>query len=285
MACRCEARTGETLGVLADASTSQVLQLQHVGELVRVDPVGVEDEPVRVREREGLGAEVDQLLDGVLGDVAASGDQAPLACQVLTSGCQHLLGEVHDAVTGGLRPDLRASPVDALAGDHTGELVGDPLVLPEQETDLPTADADVARRHIGELADVTVELGHEALAEAAHLAVALALRVEIGTALGPTHGQGGEGVLEHLLESEELQQTQVDRRVEPEPAFVRSDGAVHLDSVAAVDLDLTVIVDPAHPEHDHPLGLDEPLEDLHLAVLRETLDDRLEGGQYLTHRL
>src|SRR5262249_23639229 len=101
-----------------------------------------------------------------------------------------LLREVHRAVAGGLGADQRAAPAIALSGQNAGELAGDPLVLAEQEPDLPAAHADIAGRDVGELADVPVQLGHERLAEPPHLAVApLTLRVEIGSALRPAHPQ------------------------------------------------------------------------------------------------
>jgi hypothetical protein len=52
------------------------------------------------------------------------------------------------------------------------------------------------------LADVAVELGHVALAEAPHLVVAAALRVEVGATLGAPDGHAGERVLELLVEAE-----------------------------------------------------------------------------------
>ena len=191
-----------------------------------------------------------------------AGDEAGLALEGLAAGGEHLLGEVDRAVAGGLGTDQRAAPVEALAGEHADELVADALVLAEQEADLAAAHADVAGGHVGELADVAAELGHERLAEAHDLAVALALGVEVGAALAAAHGQRGEGVLEDLLEGEELEDAEVDGRVEAQAALVGADGAVHLDAEAAVDLDLALVVDPGHAEHDHALGLDDALEDL-----------------------
>src|SRR5581483_5512225 len=141
------------------------------------------------------------------------------------------VGEVDGAVAGCLRPDQRSAPLDALAGQDARELVADPLVLAEEVPDLSTADADVAGRHVGVRADVALELGHERLAKAHDLSVALALRVEVRPALATAHRKGGERVLEDLLERQELEQAEVDRGVEAEPALVGADGAVHLDAV------------------------------------------------------
>ena len=215
----------------------------------------------------GLRAELDQLLDRVLGDVAAAGDEARLALETVAAGGEHLLGEVDGAVAGRLGPDQRAAPAERLAGEHAGELVADPLVLPEQVADLACADADVTGRDVGELPDVPLQLGHERLAEAHHLGVALVLRVEVGAALAAAHGERREGVLQHLLERQELEHADVDARVEPQPALERADRARHLDAVAAVDLDLACVVDPRDAEDDHALRLDEPLQDLVVDVL------------------
>ena len=54
--------------------------------------------------------------------------------------------------------------------------------------------------------------------------------------LPPPIGQGGERVLEDLLEGEELQDAEVDRGMETQAAFVGADRAVHLDAEAAVDM-------------------------------------------------
>ncbi len=81
------------------------------------------------------------------------------------------------------------------------------------------------------------QFGHEALAEAHDFVVALALGIEIRSALAAAHGQRGQRVLEDLLKGQELQNAEIDRRMEAQPALVGTDGAVHLDAEAAIDLD------------------------------------------------
>ena len=107
--------------------------------------------------------------------------------------------------------------------------------------------------------------------------VGLALRVEVAAALAAAHGQRGEAVLEDLLEAEELDDAEVHGRVQAQAALVGADGAVELHAEAAVHLDLAVVVDPRHAEHDDALGLDDALEQRGLLVLGMGLDDRLEG--------
>ena len=159
------------------------------------------------------------------------------------------------------------------------------LVLAEQEADLAPAHADVAGRNVGVGSDVAEELGHEALAEAHDFVVALALRVEVRTALAAAHRQRRQRVLEDLLEGEELQDAEVDRRVEAQPALVRPDGAVHLDPESAVDPVRPLVVLPRHPEHEDALGLDDPLEDLRAPVFRPLLEDELKRLGNLLDRL
>jgi hypothetical protein len=89
----------------------------------------------------------------------------------------------------------------------------------------------------------------------------LALGVEVGAALAAAHGEGGEGVLEDLLEAEELEDAQVDGGVEAEAALVGADGAVELDAETAVDLDLAGVVLPGHAEDDLAFGFDDAFED------------------------
>ncbi len=170
-------------------------------------------------------------------------------------------------------------------GENAGELVPQPLVLAEQEADLTPADADVAGGDVGVRPDVPEELGHEALAEAHDFHVALALRIEIGTALAAAHRERREAVLEHLLEGEELQDAEVHGRVETKTALVRSDRAVHLDPEPPVHVDLSLVIDPGNAEQNHALRLDDALEDLRFSVLGVPFENDLERFHDFLYRL
>src|SRR5690606_1591786 len=125
------------------------------------------------------------------------------------------------AVTGGLGACLRATPAESLAGEDTGLIaVGDALVLAEHVADLATTHADVAGGDAGVLTDVAVELGHEGLTETHDLLVRTTLGVEVGAPLAAADGQAGEGVLEDLLEAEELDDPEVDAGVEAQATLV-----------------------------------------------------------------
>ena len=230
-------------------------------------------------------AELGGLLGSVDRHIPGSGDDDGLALEGLADGLEHLVGEVAEAVSGGLGPGEGSPGSDGLSCEDSCEVVPHPLVLAVHEPDLPSADPDVSCGDVGVGSDVPLELGHEGLAEAHDLGVGLALGVEVGSSLSSSDGEGGEAVLEDLLESEELQDGQVDGGVEPEPALVGSDGGVELDAVSAVDLHLSVVVDPRDAEHDDPLGLNEPLDDPGLLELGPRLDDGLEGLEDLLHCL
>ncbi len=129
-----------------------------------------------------------ELLDRVLGNIAGAGNGGDLTLEALAAGGQHLLGEIDGAIAGGLGTDQGAAVGQALAGEDAVEAVGDALVLAEEVADLAAADPDVTGGDVGVWADVAIELGHEGLAEAHHLVVALALGIEVGTALTAAHG-------------------------------------------------------------------------------------------------
>src|SRR5699024_6564424 len=116
--------------------------------------------------------------------------------------------------------------------------------------------------HVGVFADVAVELGHERLAKAHDLALRAPLGIEVRAALAAADGQPGERVLEHLLEAEELDHAQVDRRMKTQAALVRPERRVELDPETTVDLNLAAVVDPGHPEDDLAFGLADALEQL-----------------------
>jgi hypothetical protein len=83
-----------------------------------------------------------------------------------------------------------------------------------------------------------------------------------------------EGVLEDLLETEELQDRKVHGRVEAEASFIRSDRGVELYAVTAVDLDLAFVVQPRNTEHDRALRLNNTIEDFCCLVFRILFHER-----------
>ena len=183
-----------------------------------------------------------------------------LALEGVAAALEVLVHKVDQAVASGLGAGERAAKGEALAGEDAGPLVGQALVLTEHVGNLAAANAQVAGGNVGVGANVAIELGHEGLAEVHDLVVGLALGVKVGTALAAAHGKGGQAVLEDLLQAQELEHAQSDRRVKAQAALVGSNGRVELDAVAAIDLDLALVVDPGNTEHDDALGLDKALQ-------------------------
>lgn len=62
-----------------------------------------------------------------------------------------------------------------------------------------------------------------------------------------------EGILEDLLESEELQNAEVHTGVVSETAFVRSQSGVELHAEASVHLQLSLVILPSNSELNDPL--------------------------------
>ncbi len=71
---------------------------------------------------------------------------------------------------------------------------------------------------------MAIEFSHKTLAETHNLIVALAVRIEVRTALTAAHREACKGILEYLLECEELERGEGDFGVEPDTAFVRPYG-------------------------------------------------------------
>src|SRR3546814_6002013 len=91
---------------------------------------------------------------------------------------------------------------------------------------------------------MAVQFRHEGLAEAHDLAIRTAARVEIGPALAATDRQPGQRVLEDLFKTQELDDAEVDRGMESDSPFVGSKRGIELHPESAVDLDLTIVIDP-----------------------------------------
>lgn len=126
-----------------------------------------------------------------------------------------------------------------------------------------------------------VKLPHESNAELADLVVGLALGVKVGTTLATTHVEASESILEDLLETQELEDREVDGRVETETTLVGAESRVELHTVTLVDLALALVVLPDNAELDDTLGDGGDLKGL--LVLGVLLEERrgLQGGDEL----
>lgn len=196
-------------------------------DLLRRDTLLVDDGARGVRERHDGGAQLDGLQGSVLGNVTGPGDGDPLTGKgLLAVGglFDHLLDVVDKTVPGGFWSDQGAAPGQALTGEDTFPLVLHLLVGAEHEADLSATGTDVTGRHVCELTDVSGQLSHECDTESSDLVVGLALRVEVGATLTTAHWEAGQSVLEDLLVPQELEDREVHRGVQSQPALVWAQG-------------------------------------------------------------
>ena len=194
--------------------------------------------------------------------------------------------EIESAEACGLRTEDRSAPFHALTREGgTVELACQFFVIAEQVADLAGTHADVTSRHVHIRTDYLVEFAHKGLTELHYLVVALATDREIRAAFSAAHRQGGEGVLEGLLETEELQDTQVYRWVKAQTALVRTNGAIELHAIADIDLYLALVVDPGHAERRDAFRLHDALYDFCLFELGMLVVNVLYGFQHLSYCL
>ena len=245
-----------------------------------IDAVRIIDPAGGIGAGHDLRAELLRLLDRVRSHVAGAGNRDGLACELNAAELKDLLCEIEHAVAGRLCSGKRSAVGQALAGEDALILAGDPLVLAVHEADLTASDADIARRDVFIGSDILIELGHKALAKTHNFRVGFALGVEVRAALAAADGKAGKRVLEDLLEAEELQNADIDRRMKTESALVRSDGAVELDAEGTVHMHVSGVVGPGNTEGDYTLRLDKALQKSGLAVdLFIRVHDRADGLQ------
>ena len=276
------------LGEVGELAARHVLEVHDVLEHLLRNATLAEDRARAVGKGENLRSELHEFFGREARDIARTGNDAALALKGLAALGEHVLREVDVAVAGRLGTDQRTAEGEGLARENAREFVREALVLAEEISDFAAADVHVAGGDVGIGADVAEELGHEALAEAHHLGVAAALaggvgallRVEVRAALAAAHRERRERVLEDLLEGEELEDGEVDRRVEAQASLVGTDRAVLLDAVAAVDADLARVVHPRNAEYNNALRLDDALENRVLFILRIRLEDRVKREEH-----
>lgn len=83
--------------------------------------------------------------------------------------------------------------------------VSNALVLAEEESDLTTANADITSWHVGVFTKVTVELGHEGLAESHDLSLGRVMGIKVRPTLRATDRHASQSIFfEDLLKTKEL---------------------------------------------------------------------------------
>ena len=251
---------------------------EHVVDHLGSDAVRNMADTVGAGDGNDFRTELGSLGGSAPGNVAETGQGDFLALDVLARLLEKVLGEIEGAETGSLRTEDGTAPGAALAGKDTGVvLAGQLLVHAIEVTDLTAAYSHVTCGDILVGTYAVPQLKHESLAETHDFLVGLAHRVEVGTTLCTAHGKGREGILEGLLEAEELEHGRCYGLVETQTALVGADSAVELDAVAQVGLNLTLVVNPSNPESEDAVGLDHPFDDLCLLELRMLVVNLLDG--------
>src|SRR5690606_6223144 len=174
--------------------------------------------------------------------------------------------KIDRTITRRFRADQTAAERQALTCESAGHFILEFAIHPIHVANFTATNTNIARRNIQIRADMTVKFRHEGLAKPHDFNVALAFGVEVRAAITAPHRQRGQRILEHLLEGQKFQDAQVDRWMKTDTAFVWPNGAVHLDAITAVDLDLAPIIDPSDPELNDPLRLQHPLQQTVLHV-------------------
>ena len=274
-------RRGILLHILSDAAAIFVFQFHHVVKLFTVDAVGIVDEPIGIGEGEHLAPQLEGFFDGVLRHVARTRHQNGFSLEIFTARFEHFHQEVDVAIARGFGADETAAKLKPFAGEDAFKLVGVLLVSPKHIAHFATAYADVAGGHITIGTDVAVEFEHKGLAETHHLGRTLTARREVRTALCTAHRQRGEGVFEGLLESEKLENAEIDRTVKAQSAFVGADGVVVLHAIAHVGADIAFVVRPRDAESVDTLRNAKALDEVDALKFGMLVVFLFDGGEYL----
>ena len=189
---------------------------------------------------------------------------------------EHLSCIEYDTVACSLISASKTAVRNALTGECAVIAVADSLILAHHVANLSAAYAEVTCGNVGVGTDVSVKLSHKGLAETHDFHIGLAVGVEISAALAAADGQTGQRVLEDLLKTEELNNTDIYIGSKTETALVRTKRAVELNTEAAVYLHLAVIVNPRNSEHNLSLRFGDSLNESHLFVLGVRVKNRLQ---------
>ena len=259
--------TGKLIGIGRYYIVARRPKLQHVIYLLPTDAIGIIDVPVGTGDGHDLGAQLCGFGGSSPCHVAEARDSHRLALNIDAPGLKHFIDEVKSSEARGLGADERAAELQAFAGESACELARQLLVHAEHVAYLSAAHTYISGGYIHIGPHVTPEFEHEGLAEAHDFGVALTAWREVRASLGTPHGQGGQRVLEGLLEAQELQYREVDRSMEAYATLVGTDGVVELYAIAQVGLYLALVVHPSDTESKYSVGLDQALYNLGLLKL------------------
>ncbi len=202
------------------------------------------------------------FFDRIDSNVTGPGDGAYLAVERVLTRLEHFVDKEGGAIAGRFGTHQRTAPVEALAGEHARfPTIGNTLVLAKHVADFTAANTDITCGDIRMLTDVTVQFSHEALTEAHDFIVGFTFRIEIRATFAATNRQTGQGILEYLFKTKELDNAEINRRVEAKTALVWAEGAVELNTESAIDLNDAFIILPRHPKDDLSFRLTDAFND------------------------
>ena len=248
--------------------------------LLGVDAVGIVDIAIGAGHIGDLGTQLSGLLHDAPSHVAVAGQGDALALDGVALVLEDLLQIVDSAVAGGLRTSQGAAIGQALAGQNAvleGALQA--AILAIQVADLTAAHAHVAGGNVNVGPDVTIQSGHEALAETHDLCVGLAGGIEVSAALAAADGQTGQGVLEDLLEAQELDDAGIHVGLEAQAALIGAKSTIELAAIADVGVGLAGVVGPHNTEGEHTLGLNHTAQQVNSLVLGVCGDNGVQRAQ------
>ncbi len=230
---------------------------------------------VRSGNRNHFAAQLIDLLYRPPCHISESGNCKRFSLNVFAVRFQHLHGVIYSTESGCLRTDQRAAVRTSLTGQDTGKFIAQSLILTEQIADLSCSDADITGRNVGIRTDVFCQFGHKTLTKAHHFPIGFSFRIKIGAAFTAAHRKSRQGIFERLLKSEELNNTFVYGRMEPQSALIGTDRTVELHTEAAIDLHFAVVIYPRHTEFDDPLRLNHHINNAFFDVYRILFYNRL----------
>ena len=256
-----------------------------VSEFFAVDAIGIINITMFVSDGNNFAAEFVYFFNSISTNITITGNSNGFAFEGVAVSLHHFIEEVNKAITGSFGTDQGTTEGHPFAGENAGEFVGKAFVLTEHIADFTSTGTDVTGGNVEVGTDVAIQFGHEGLAETHDFAIGFAATIKVGTTFTAAHGKGGKAVFEYLLESKEFQHTEVNGGMKTKAAFVGPDGAVHLNAVAAVDLNFVVIIYPGDAEHHNSFGFSDSLKDFCFFIFRMFIDIRNQGCCNLFHGL
>ena len=278
-------RAGELLCIGSNHVVVRCAELEHISNFLFVKTGGVVDITVRTRDGYHLCTKLCCLACCAPSHVAEARDCDGLTLDIHTLLSQHLAEEIYCTIACCLGANQRATKGHTLTGEDTCILQSEFAIHAIEVANLAATNTDITCGHVGLGTNVTPQLGHKGLAETHNLCIGFTLGVEVRTTLCTTHRECGEGILEALLEAEELQDAGVYAGMETQTALIGADCVIELEAVACIHLHLTLVINPHYLEGKTTVGLYDTLCDACCLELGVLVIDLLYGHENLAYRL